>query len=133
MLYPMFALVCFTFVFGLINFIWRFKSVKSGSVRARYYKLMQGGDIPDHIVAGTRHFSNLFEMPVLFYVVGVLALILNVETTLMLTLAWSYVVLRIVHAYIHVTYNHILHRLSVFWIAALILLAMWIHLVIAAS
>lgn len=133
MLYPMFALVCFTYVFGFINFIWRFKSVKSGSVRARYYKLMQGSDIPDHIVAGSRHFSNLFEMPVLFYVIGVLAIILKVETTLMLALAWAYVVIRVIHAYIHVTYNHILHRLTVFWVGSLFLLAMWIHLVFVVT
>ncbi|MGH8402087.1 MAG: MAPEG family protein, partial [Gammaproteobacteria bacterium] len=41
-------------------------------------------------------------------------------------LAWIYVALRIVHSLIHVTYNKIIHRFSVYATSSFLLLAMWI-------
>ncbi len=131
MLYPMFAMVLLTFVVMFTVFIWRVRSVKNGTVKARYYKLMRGDDVPDYLIAGERHFANLFETPVLFYVVCCLALILKVETMALQALAWVYIALRVVHAYIHLSYNHILHRLLCFWVSILIILAMWVLVLIS--
>jgi hypothetical protein len=47
------------------------------------------------------HFRNLFEMPVLFYVLCALLAITELTTLLLLACAWGYVVLRVYHAYIH--------------------------------
>ncbi len=131
-LYPVFAMVTFTFIFMFTVFIWRVRSVKTGKVRARYYKLMQGSDAPDHIVASMRHFSNLFETPVLFYVVSVIILVQKIELAVLPILGWIYFLARVIHAYIHVSYNNILHRLSVFWFGTLILLTMWIIVFMAS-
>jgi len=50
-------------------------------------------------------------------------------TPLLLGLAWAYVALRLLHSFIHVGYNKVMHRFNVFALSALVLLVMWVLLV----
>ncbi len=74
------------------------------------------------------NFSNLFEMPVLFYTAILLALILMLQDSVLVTLAWMYVLLRAVHSYIHTTYNTVIHRFYTFAASCLVLLGIWVRL-----
>ena len=74
------------------------------------------------------NFSNLFEMPVLFYANILLALILMLQDPVLVALAWLYVFLRVVHSIIHTTYNTVIHRFYVFAASAVVLLGMWVRL-----
>jgi len=47
--------------------------------------------------------------------------------------AWLFVSLRYLQAYVHLTYNHLLHRMSAFWLAFFCVIALWINLVIQAA
>tara|TARA_R110001583_G_scaffold11613_9_gene52236 strand:- start:28082 stop:28489 length:408 start_codon:yes stop_codon:yes gene_type:complete len=132
-IYPMFTLVVLTFVIGFSMGISRFISVKKGLVDRRYFKLLAGYTAPDNIVKLSRNFSNLFEIPVLFYALGIVLLALDINNQLMLSLAWAFVVLRIIHSIIHVTYNHPIHRFLVFLISSTIVLIMWVQLMIIIS
>ncbi len=73
-------------------------------------------------------FHNQLEMPMLFYVVVILAILTGSADYPMTALAWVYVIVRIVHAAIHTTYNKIAHRFMVFILSNLVLLAMWVKL-----
>ena len=130
MLYAMFSMVVLTFFVGLLAVKVRFNSVSSGTVKAKFYRLMQGQDVPELVTKTTRSFNNFFETPVLFYVVGSLYLTLNIESSFAVVVAWLFVLFRCIHVYIHLTYNHILHRLLVFWCAFLCILILWINLII---
>lgn len=135
MIYPMFAMTLLIFVVGLFNVTWRILSVKNKQVRARYYKVYDtgGAEIPAHIIAGSRNYSNQFEVPILFYVVASLVLVLNQTSVAYLALAWLFVISRVVHAFIHMTYNHVLHRMLVFLVGFLAVMAMWVMLLIKLS
>ncbi len=74
------------------------------------------------------NYSNLFESPVLFYTAILLTLILMVQDTILVMLAWTYVTSRYVHSFIHVTYNRVMHRFSVFIFSSFVLLAIWVRL-----
>jgi hypothetical protein len=74
--------------------------------------------------------SNLFEMPVLFYVCVVLVYASNSVDAYYLAAAWLYVLMRYVHSYIHTTYNYVPHRLRAFLISNVIILFMWGRLVV---
>ena len=50
-----------------------------------------------------------------------------------LVLAWAYVVLRVLHSAIHLTYNNLFHRLPVFAASNVILVALWIRWAIALA
>jgi hypothetical protein len=73
-------------------------------------------------------FHNQLEMPMLFYVGVILALISGAVDQTMTALAWGYVAARVVHAAIHTTYNKIPHRFLIFIVSNVVLLAMWVKL-----
>lgn len=76
-------------------------------------------------VSAADNFRNLFEVPVLFYVVCCALAITDLVTPLQLTLAWGYVALRAAHSLIHVTYNRVTHRFVVYALSTLDVFAMW--------
>lgn len=129
-IYPMFALIVLTFVVGFSMGASRLISVKRGQVDPRYYKLLSGYTPPEYVVKLSRNFSNLLEVPILFYTLGVLLVALNLSSPAILALAWCFVGLRIVHSIIHITYNHPKHRFYAFLASCLMVLAMWVQLII---
>jgi hypothetical protein len=74
------------------------------------------------------NFRNLFELPVLFYAAVLLAIVTNIDSVAILTLAWSFVVLRFLHSYIHCTYNRVNHRFTAYLFGGLALWALWVIL-----
>lgn len=77
-------------------------------------------------VAISDNFKNLFETPVLFYLVCVLLMITGLQSPLLVGLAWLYVALRVAHSFIHCTYNKVMHRFYAFAASVAVLAAMWI-------
>ena len=132
-IYPMFALVVLTFIIGFSTGIFRLISAKKGLVDRRYFQLFTGYTPPDNIVKLGRNFSNLLEVPILFYVVGIILLVLDINNQIMQNFAWAFVVLRIIHSIIHVTYNNPIHRFLAFLLSSSIVLIMWVQLVIVVS
>jgi len=128
MFYPMFLMVLLTFIIGLITMKIRIANVKGGDVSPQYFKLMEGQEVPEIITKTTRSFNNQFEVPVLFYAGCIIYISLGVESLIGLALAWSFVLLRCIHAYIHLTYNHLIHRMLTFWFAFLSAVGLWLNL-----
>lgn len=133
MIYPMFVLVLLTFSILLFTLRVRIRSVQKGDVALSYYALMGEGEVPEIVRKTSRQVSNLFEVPVLFYVAGVLYLSLDIAETLPITFAWLFVIARFLHSCIHLTYNNVLHRVVAFGLGNLAVLAMWISIVMAVS
>jgi hypothetical protein len=128
-IYPIFTLVMLTFVIIFAVGTSRLISVRKRQVNPKLYKLMSGYEAPDYVQKLTRNLSNLLEMPILFYVLGVLLIALQIEDPAMVDLAWLFVGLRFVHTGIHITYNYTIHRFMVFVASVLTLLAMWIKFI----
>jgi hypothetical protein len=72
------------------------------------------------------NFRNLFEVPVLFYVLCIALVLDGGSTPGFVTAAWAYVALRSLHSLIHVTYNRVVHRFVVYVASTLLLFGMWI-------
>ena len=64
----------------------------------------------------------------LFYVAIMLALTLMLQDPVLVYLAWVFVVFRIVHAVIHVTYNNVMHRFLVYVLGSVAVMGMWVRL-----
>ena len=75
-------------------------------------------------------FSSQFELPMLFYVLTILALITKHADFLFVVLAWIFVLTRIAHAYIHTTSNNLKLRGPFFGIGALVLAIMWVIFIV---
>lgn len=124
------AIVLLTVIVGFVAVKRRMKSVKSGELDAKYFKLMNGYQVPNLVEQSTRNFNNLFEVPVLFYVVACLYVSLSIESLVATIFAWLFVAFRYYHSYIHLTYNKLLHRMIVYWLGIIAVLALWINLLI---
>lgn len=128
LLAPVFALVAWTFCILLLIAFRRLKAGFEGRVPPCEYTLGESDRVPPSITLPNRNYMNLLELPLLFYVAMLLALTTGAGTALLLSLAWVYVALRVVHSLIHVTYNHVLHRFLAFAASNCVLLAMWVLL-----
>ena len=89
-----------------------------------YFKVYQGTE-PEETAKPSRHLSNLFEAPVLFYAGCITAMVVHDNGTAAVALAWAYVAARVVHSIVHLGRNRIRHRLRAYFASWLVLLALW--------
>lgn len=124
MLYAMFAMVLLTFGVAFRLLFLRIKAIKSGKVRISQFRT-NSGEIPTDIVQAARNYSNLFEVPVLFYLAGVITIAMDVQSAMLIIFAWAFVLCRLIHSWIHLTYNNVIHRLWAFMAGNFCALVMW--------
>ena len=123
---PMLALVAWTFVIMLYMAYKRWSAGFAGRLKRGEYKLGESAEVPADVRLPGRNFRNLFEMPVLFYVLCLASYVTHNVSESLLVMAWMYVALRVLHSLVHVTYNRIVHRFSVYAASSFLLLAMWV-------
>lgn len=129
MFYPMFAMVILTFLVAFYMLGLRIMAVRQRKVSLGYFRLNTGAsEPPAPVLAATRHYSNLFELPLLFYITCLLAMVIGFQSALLVTCAWVFVISRVVHTVIHLSYNNVLHRLIAFLVGTACILIMWINL-----
>ena len=129
-LYPMFTMVLLTLMIGLRMLQLRFRAVYQDNLDPVYFKLNRGGKPPHYMTQAEQHYVNLFESPVLFYIVVVLIYVMQIVDLFTLTLAWAYVVTRLAHAHVHMGTNAILRRRNVFLISIALIAALWSYVFI---
>ena len=128
-LLPLFVLVVLTFVLAFWTAHLRVGAIRRGDVRVRDIALRQ----PNWGARETQianAFHNQLELPLLFYVLTVLAWITKQADLLFVVLAWVFVVLRLLHAAIHVTSNHVGRRFAAFAASVIVLAVMWLIFIV---
>ena len=129
-IYPLAAMVLLTLLVSVFLLLARIRSVNAGAVSMSYYEVCSGARPPVYVLKTTRHWANLFEAPVLFYVVCLAALALDQGQGLFLYLAWGYVGARLLHTLVHLTYNRVMHRLGLFLLSQAVLIGLWVVLLL---
>lgn len=124
-LLPLFVEVILTFVLWLSMAGLRTRDFTSGAVRPQDIALREP-NWPKRTLQVAYSFSNQFELPVLFYVLTILAYVTHKAGLVFVVLAWIFVVFRLSHAYVHVTSNVVRVRGSLYGAAALALLVNWV-------
>jgi hypothetical protein len=128
-LLPLFAEITLTFVLWFWMAYYRATLVRGGTVQARDVALREP-NWPPYVLKVANAAHNQLEIPILFYVLTILAIILRKVDLLFVGLAWLFVLARLAHAYIHVTSNRIFIRGPVFGVSLVVLLVMWIVFVL---
>lgn len=72
-------------------------------------------------------FQNQLELPMLLYVLVALALITGKADATLVALAWAFVALRVLHAFIHTTHNNVRQRFFAYLAGAIVLTAAWAY------
>ena len=130
-MYPVFVQVLLTItVYGMLA-VARARAVR-GMDRQRGNPDLAMGRVswPDDAVKRSNNQRSQFELPVLFYAVAAFALILKGADTLMIVLAWLFVLTRLVHAAIHIGPNKVRWRSPAFALGLLVVAVMWIKLLL---
>ena len=128
-LLPIFAQVLLTFVLLGWTGVVRVKAIRGNVVRPEDIALDQNG-WPDPARRVANCFRNQLELPLLFYLACIVALMTAKVSLVMIVLSWLFVALRIVHAAIHVTNNNVQNRFLAFAGGVLVLLAIWLMLIL---
>ena len=125
-LLPVFVQVALTIVLLVWTARSRTASVKSGKTKMRDIALGQP-NWPDQPTQVANSYNSQFQLPVLFYVAVILAWITRTTDVVFVVLEWLFVLLRLGHAYVHVTSNYVPRRFQVFAAGLLVLVIMWIY------
>ena len=123
-LLPLFVQVELTIVLLFWMACLRTGALTSGAVKIRDIALREP-NWPPRATQIANCFHNQLELPVLFYVLTILAWITRHAEILFVVMAWIFVALRLVQAYIHVTDNNVRRRGAVYGVGAIVLALMW--------
>jgi hypothetical protein len=122
---PVFVQVALTFVLLFRLGVLRLGLWRDGTIAARDYALGQAA-WPPTVIQTANAFHNQFELPVLFYLVAVLAFMAGRMSGVLVVLAWLFVVARLLHALVYVTTNNVPRRFSAYTASFVVLVAMWL-------
>lgn len=135
-LYPMFAMVLLTVVVLLSMAMYRIRLVRSRKISFGYYRTFSGKSsdkVPERFHQFANNFTNLCQMPTIFYAACCTIMALKLNDPLLVNLAWGFVVFRALHSYIHTTYNNVMHRFPVFVLSNVTMMIMWIRIMVLAG
>lgn len=126
---PLFVQVVLTFAMMLGMMVFRTTALRSGETRLESIALRE----PNWPLRATQFgnaFSNQFELPVLFYILTILAMMTRHADLLFVLMAWIFVALRVLQALVHVTSNNVRYRGAFYGISAILLLMMWLVFIV---
>ncbi len=126
MLQPALALVVWTLFIWVWMYATRLPAVFK--TRPNFHKIKTGQQLrqvlPDRINWVADNYNHLHEQPTVFYVLCVLLYLVNSETSWGLTLAWTYVGLRMAHSLWQIFINYVQVRFVLFCLSSLSLILM---------
>ena len=119
LLTPVFVLILWTFTIFLIMSYGRTRFMRDPQDAAHTKDLK--GTLPAWVGRTGDNYNHLFEQPIAFYVVTLAIALINSIDPLMMQLAWAFVILRIIHSLVQLTFNLVLVRFMIFLIGWLII------------
>jgi hypothetical protein len=107
----------------------KFAAAKEGGIdlkRAAY----DNNAWPQSVILVSNNLHNQFQAPLIFYVLSFAFFVLQQVDMVVLTIAWVFVVSRIVHFFIHTGSNFVPYRMKIFIVGFLCLLVLMAYLAI---
>ena len=98
------------------------------NVRLSQFRIYEG-EFPDRLRSARQQYQNMFEIPILFYLLCLLHIIFNNYTQIDILLAWGFVIFRVLHFFIRIQNQknvNIMPRTIVFVISLVFLTIAWI-------
>ena len=101
-------------------------------VRLSQFRMYEG-EFPDRLRSARTQFQNMFEIPILFYLLCLLNIFLKNYNQLDIILCWCFVVFRLIHFFIRLQNQktiNVIPRYLVFIISLIFLTMGWINFII---
>lgn len=124
LLLPAFLHVALVLVVGFRLGRARLQAGRAGVVKVKDIAL-DSSRWPDDIRKLSNNFDNQFQLPVLFYAILPLLILLVKVDWLQVTLAWIFIASRILHSQIHTGVNEVIPRFRIFLVGFGAVTLMW--------
>ena len=108
------------------------KYAQSKDVKLSQFRIYEG-EFPDRLRCARQQYQNMFEIPILFYLLCLLNIFFNNYTQFDIILAWGFVMFRIIHFFVRIQNQkniNIFPRTLVFIISLILLSIGWINFII---
>jgi hypothetical protein len=127
MIAPVFVHVVLVVALVIVTGRGRVAAVQAGEVRLKDIAL-DSSKWPARLRKLGNNYQNQFELPVLFYAAVALLVATGLADGVSLILAWGFVASRLVHSFIQVGTNDVVHRFYAFAAGLAALAALWLWL-----
>jgi hypothetical protein len=127
-LLPVFVQVLLTSVVMVLMGRRRIRAAKNKEISIAAFKTMNLTGANEQVIATSRNFDNQFQMPVLYLFSVLFTLQLGLADAAYVALGTAYVLLRILHAVVHIGSNAVRLRFNVFLFSCVVLWAIWLRL-----
>jgi hypothetical protein len=124
-LWPMVALVGLTLLVSIRMYVVRIGEMRARRISPQSIATSRSAAERLELTGPADNFRNLFELPVLFYALCLALYVTGLAGTAQLALAWTFVLLRVLHSAIHTTYNRVMDRFRVYVLGMLCIFVMW--------
>jgi hypothetical protein len=125
------TLALHTLTVGIRMFYMRVTEMRSNKISPQKVALSVAHATQLNDSRASDNYNHLFELPILFYVLCVLAIATQHIPTWLPYVACLFVISRIIHSVIQCTYNKVMHRFTVFLIGFLLIAVMWLGFLIS--
>ena len=124
---PVFAMMLLTMIVWFYLYTIRIAAMKKARVRVQTYTTPEkvAEHLPEAANYPANNLKNLFEVPVLYYVLCVMLYLLELVDTTLVFAAWVFFVFRTLHSIVHCTRNIVMWR---FYYYAASSLTLWFML-----
>ena len=103
--------------------------IKNEDINLGQFRIYEG-DFPDKLWSASQQYQNMFEIPILFYLLCLFNIIFNNYSQFDIILSWSFVFSRVIHFFIRLKNQkdiNIIPRTIVFVLGLLFLSIGWIN------
>jgi hypothetical protein len=124
--YPLLTMVILTLIVTIRLLFFAVKSIIKGEVHIKQYRIYDG-EFPAKFISVRQHYKNMFEMPILFYLLCTLLIISDSVAPLDIQLAWGFVIFRILHSISRIPNKNVNIRFGLFAGSFIMLVAEWVN------
>jgi len=128
---PVIALVLWTLVVWLWMYATRIPAMQKAQIDPQEAARTRTLDLPPEVMWVSDNYNHLMEQPTIFYATALAAQVAGLADPLNVGLAWTYVVLRIVHSLIQGTVNIVMARFAVFSLSTIVLAVIAVRVALA--
>ncbi|WP_363322336.1 MAPEG family protein [uncultured Pseudoteredinibacter sp.] len=122
--FPLLAMLCLTMAVWCLLLFRRLGAARANGIgpsRLSTPKKVQDL-LSEYAMTPAYNLANLFELPVLFYVLCFYLHLNDMVDGLFVLLAWAYFGLRLIHSIIHCSYNAVMHRFLAYLLSSCVLI-----------
>ena len=130
---PLLAMLCLVLLVWVWMFITRFRFIGEHKIDPADLATPQQvySTLPPYAANPGHNFRNMFEVPVLFYVLCLIIYVTQGVDSTHVICAWVFVAFRALHSLIQCSYNNVNHRFAAYAVACVALWTMLVRTILA--